>query len=379
MKHKSRTKQAGVALIAALILMTSIVLVLGNIFYRHQINVAQASLSMHQDQAFLLALSAESWARQLLDEDDRKFDHFDEIWAQAIPAMPVDGGLINGCISDLQSRFNINSLLAYKNYTELVSAISGDKSSFAKVWTNLLRNQEIPYDIDRLATVIDWLDANSSTMGSNGAERDIYEGLMPPQMIADSPMVQTSELASVIGYRVAEVQRLMPLMSVLPVLQNKKPNDNNIININLNTASNELLMALGGDVDTMFTEAVTANRPLETIEEFYEILAFDLGFTMPDIENRWPRELVGVASQFFELYIEVILGEARIEVRSIIMRSSNKDSVIISRDLTTVPASVEKDSASGFLDKLTQGADSDKDSDMIDDQQVLPACIMIGA
>lgn len=379
MKHKSRTKQAGVALIAALILMTSIVLVLGNIFYRHQINVAQASLSMHQDQAFLLALSAESWARQLLDEDDRKFDHFDEIWAQAIPAMPVDGGLINGCISDLQSRFNINSLLAYKNYTELVSAISGDKSSFAKVWTNLLRNQEIPYDIDRLATVIDWLDANSSTMGSNGAERDIYEGLMPPQMIADSPMVQTSELASVIGYRVAEVQRLMPLMSALPVLQNKKPNDNNIININLNTASNELLMALGGDVDTMFTEAVTANRPLETIEEFYEILAFDLGFTMPDIENRWPRELVGVASQFFELYIEVILGEARIEVRSIIMRSSNKDSVIISRDLTTVPASVEKDSASGFLDKLTQGADSDKDSDMIDDQQVLPACIMIGA
>ncbi len=379
MKHKSRTKQAGVALIAALILMTSIVLVLGNIFYRHQINVAQASLSMHQDQAFLLALSAESWARQLLDEDDRKFDHFDEIWAQAIPAMPVDGGLINGCISDLQSRFNINSLLAYKNYTELVSAISGDKSSFAKVWTNLLRNQEIPYDIDRLATVIDWLDANSSTMGSNGAERDIYEGLMPPQMIADSPMVQTSELASVIGYRVAEVQRLMPLMSALPVLQNKKPNDNNIININLNTASNELLMALGGDVDTMFTEAVTANRPLETIEEFYEILAFDLGFTMPDIENRWPRELVGVASQFFELYIEVILGEARIEVRSIIMRSSNKDSVIISRDLTTVPASVEKDSASGFLDKLTQGADSDKDSDIIDDQQVLPACIMIGA
>lgn len=379
MKSRSRTKQAGVALIAALILMTSIVLVLGNIFYRHQINVAQASLSMHQDQAFLLALSAESWARQLLDDDDQKFDHFDEIWAQAIPAMPVDGGLINGCISDLQSRFNINSLLVYKNYTELVSAISGDKSSFAKVWTNLLRNQEIPYDIDRLATVIDWLDANSSTMGSNGAERDIYEGLMPPQMIADSPMVQTSELASVIGYRVAEVQRLMPLMSVLPVLQNKKPNDNNIININLNTASNELLMALGGDVDTMFTEAVTANRPLETIEEFYEILAFDLGFTMPDIENRWPRELVGVASQFFELYIEVILGEARIEVRSIIMRSSNKDSVIISRDLTTVPASVEKDSASGFLDKLTQGADSDKDSDMIDDQQVLPACIMIGA
>jgi general secretion pathway protein K len=377
--NKLRSKQVGVALIAALILMTSIVLVLGNIFYRHQINVAQASLTMHQHQAFLLAISAESWARQLLDEDDREFDHFDEIWAQAIPAMPVDGGLINGCISDLQSRFNINSLLAYKNYTELVSAISGDKSSFAKVWTNLLRNQDLLYDVDRLATVIDWLDSDSSTMGSGGAEQDIYAGLMPPQMIADSPMVQTSELASVLGYSVSEVQKLMPLMSALPVLEKKKPNDNNIININLNTAPDELLMALGGDVDTMFREAVTANRPIESIEEFHEFLAIDLGLPPGDIERRWPRELVGVNSQFFELYLEVILGEARIEIRSIIMRRSNKDSVIISRDLTTVPASVKKDSASALLGKLTQGSDSDKESEIFDDQQVLPACIMIGA
>lgn len=377
--RRSRTEQAGVALIAALILMTSIVFVLGNIFYRHQINVAQASLSMHQDQAFLLALSAESWAKQLLNEDDRNFDHFDEIWAQAIPAMPVDGGLINGCISDLQSRFNINSLLAYKNYTELVSAISGDESSFAKVWTNLLRNQDIPNDVDRLETVIDWIDKDSSTMGSNGAERDIYESLMPPQMIADSPMVQTSELASVMGYRVEEVQRLMPFMSALPVLKKKTPSDDNIININLNTASDELLMALGGNVDTIFKEVVTANRPLESIEEYYDFLAIDLALPVPDIERRWPKGLVGVASKFFELYIEVILGEARIEVRSIIMRRSNKDSVIISREITTVPVSVEKDSASAFLDGLTQGADSETDSDEIDDQQVLPACIMIGA
>ena len=129
----------------------------------------------------------------------------------------------------------------------------------------------------------------------------------------------------------------------------------------------------------MFREAVTANRPIESIEEFYELLAIDLGFPPDDIERRWPRELVGVNSQFFELYLEVILGEARIEIRSIIMRRSNKDSVIISRDLTTVPASVKKDSASALLGKLKQDSDSDKESEIFDDQQVLPACIMIGA
>ena len=112
------SRQSGVALIAALLLMTSIVFILGNIFYRHQINVAHQTLSIHEDQAFLLALSAESWARQLLEEDfnDSKADHFAELWAQAIPAMPVDGGMINGCISDLQSRFNLNNfLVGYAN------------------------------------------------------------------------------------------------------------------------------------------------------------------------------------------------------------------------------------------------------------------------
>jgi hypothetical protein len=75
-----------------------------------------------------------------------------------------------------------------------------------------------------------------------------------------------------------------------------------------------------------------------------------------------------------------MLGEARIEVRSIIMRRFGTDSVIISRELTTVPASVDKNSTSVLLEKLLAGSNSDKESeDIIDDQQVLPACLMIGA
>ena len=101
---------------------------------------------------------------------------------------------------------------------------------------------------------------------------------------------------------------------------------------------------------------------------------------MSDIARRWPEAIVDVRSGFFELYIEVMLGEARIEVRSIIMRSSRGDSVIISKDLTTVPASVDKNSASALLEKLLAGAKSYKESaEIIDDQQVQPACLMIGA
>ena len=377
------SRQSGVALIAALLLMTSIVFILGNIFYRHQINVAQSTLSIHQDQAYLLALSAESWARQLLEEDlaDSSADHFGELWAQAIPVMPVDGGMVNGCISDLQGRFNLNNFrVSYKTPEALNSELSGDESSYAKVWNSLLLYFEIPIFPGRVEAIVDWLDDDSSKIGPEGAEEEDYAGQIPPQMIADSVMVEPSELASVVGYEIFEVQRLMPWITALPVAASTPSSVEETTRINVNTASEELLLALSGDLDSQFRDAVLANRPFDDLQVFYNSLAYDFSLPVADIQRRWPDTLIGVSSNFFQLYIEVMLGEARIEVKSIIMRSSNADSVIISRELTTVPASVDKNSASELLEKLLANSESDKESEkIIDEQQVMPACLMIGA
>jgi general secretion pathway protein K len=378
----SRSRQYGVALVAALILMTSIVFILGNIFYRHQISVAQSTLTMHQNQAYFLALSAESWAKQLLDEDadESSFDHYNELWSQAIPAMPVDGGLINGCISDMQSRFNLNSLVKYTNATQLTSVINSENNSHATVWNNILRFQEIPPDQGRLETIIDWIDKDSSTIGTSGAEQEIYESMRPPRMIADSQIVQPSELAEVMGYNLIEVQQLMPVMTALPiVLKRTKPDQVEPYAININTASDELLIAMGGDFDMIFRDAVVNNRPFEQIQDFYDELAFELGYPEDNIKQRWPEDLIAIATQFFELYLEVTLGEARIEVRSIIMRRFNTDSVILSRSMTTVPASIDKNSASALLGKLLGEESDDETENNFDEKQVVPACIMIGA
>jgi len=376
-----RSRQYGVALVAALILMTSIVFILGNIFYRHQISVAQSTLTMHQNQAYFLALSAESWAKQLLDEDadESSFDHYDELWAQAIPAMPVDGGLINGCISDMQSRFNLNALLKYTNASQLMTDINSENNSQATVWNNILRSKEIPPDQSRLETIIDWIDKDSSTIGTSGAEQEIYESMRPPRMIADSQIVQPSELAEVMGYNLIEVQQLMPLITALPIALKTKPNQIEPHAININTATDELLLAMGGDFDMIFKDAVINNRPFEQIEDFYDKLAFELGYPEDNIKQRWPDDLVAIATQFFELYLEVTLGEARIEVRSIIMRRFNADSVILSRSMTTVPSSVDKNSVSALLGKILGKESDDEAENNFDEEQVVPACIMIGA
>ena len=377
-----KSRQYGVALVAALILMTSIVFILGNIFYRHQISVAQSTLTMHQNQAYFLALSAESWAKQLLDEDadESAFDHYNELWSQAIPAMPVDGGLINGCISDMQSRFNLNSLVKYPNESELMSDINSGNNNHATVWNNILRFKEIPADQSRLETIIDWIDKGSSTIGTSGAEQEIYESMRPPRMIADSQIVQPSELAEVMGYNLIEVQQLMPVMTALPiVLKRTKPDQIEPYAININTAADELLLAMGGDFDMIFKDAVINNRPFEKIQDFYDKLASELGYPEDNIKQRWPEDLIAIATQFFELYLEVTLGEARIEVRSIIMRRFNADSVILSRSMTTVPASIDKNSASALLGKMLGKESDDEAENNFDEEQVVPACIMIGA
>ena len=376
-----RSRQYGVALVAALILMTSIVFILGNIFYRHQISVAQSTLIMHQNQAYFLALSAESWAKQLLDEDadESAFDHNNELWSQAIPAMPVDGGLINGCISDMQSRFNLNSLMKYTNATRLMSDINSENNSHATVWNNILRLKEIPPDQSRLETIIDWIDKDSSTIGTSGAEQEIYESMRPPRMIADSQIVQPSELAEVMGYNLVEVQQLMPVITALPVALKTKPNQIEPYAININTAADELLLAMGGDFDMIFKDAVINNRPFEQMQDFYGKLAFELGYPEDYIKQRWPEDLIAIATQFFELYLEVTLGEARIEVRSIIMRRFNADSVILSRSMTTVPTSVDKNSASALLGKLLGEESDDETENNFEEKQAVPACIMIGA
>ena len=138
-------------------------------------------------------------------------------------------------------------------------------------------------------------------------------------------------------------------------------------------------MAIGGDFDTIFKDAVINNRPFEQIQDFYDKLTFELGYPEDNIKQRWPEDLIVIATQFFELYLEVTLGEARIEVRSIIMRRFNTDSVILSRSMTTVPANIDKNSASALLGKLLGEESDDETENNFDEKQVVPACIMIGA
>ena len=88
-------------------------------------------------------------------------------------------------------------------------------------------------------------------------------------------------------------------------------------------------------------------------------------------------------SDYFELYLEVILGEARIEVKSMMDRKDRDEPVIIARQLTVVPASLPKADTSAVEKLFDSIADTDITQDTDFDEpaetnQVQSACLMIG-
>ena len=364
------SKQRGVALLASLILMLAVVMALANIFYRHQIDVAQATSSVHGDQALLLAISGENWARDLLSEelDDPDVDSFDEDWAQAMPLMPVDGGQLSGCISDLQANINLNNFAAYGVQT-LKSEMDSDVVGHAKLWINLLQLLELSADPSRIATIIDWVDEDSTPINSWGAEQAEYDSMQPPRVPANSRIADVSELAAISGYEVFEVQRLAPWLAALPVTTK----------ININTAADEVLTAMGGDFAEQFMEAVIEDRPFSAVADFHQAISHAFQLSLPDTSMRWPASLVDVKSDYFQLYMEVSLGEARIEVKSIMDRRDRGAPVIISREVVVVPASLPEQNPEKLSAAEALFADEGRNiNQSMETNRVQPACLMMG-
>ncbi len=395
-------KQRGVALLAAMILVLAVTMILSNIFYRHQIEVSQAMASLHSDQALLIALSGEGWAMELLAEDPtggqpNQSDHYGEIWAQALPLLPVEGGTLTGCISDLQSKINVNNFRFYGSQGQgSKRSLQADLNqlenmNIVKTWLNLLNLFEIPTSPARAATIIDWVDGDSAVTSSWGAEQPDYESFEPPRMVLNDEISDASELADIAGYNVQEVQMLLPWISALPVTGPQKSGPMVNTPININTASSELLLALGGSFGQQFVDAVFEGRPFSDIDTFEDHVENYLGLVVLDSKGKtiekakqiWHQDLVSVATAHFKLYLKAEIGEAEIEVTSIMKRSGSWPLFkldVIAREITVVPSVVPSKADLSEIEKMFAAKDKESDLDQqidIERNIVQPACMMM--
>lgn len=343
-----QANQQGVALLAALILMLAVVLTLGNIFYRHQIDVSQVTDSLHSDQALLLALSAESWAKQLLssDQDDRDVDSLDEDWARATPLLPVDGGFLRGCLIDLQSRINVNNFASYNSEIWDEQVVEG-QVGFANSFLELLESLQLPSDPGKLAVIIDWVDTNNEQVNQWGAEQADYEFEQTPQAVANSMITDVTELALLREYNAQLVRQLMPWLTALP----------RETAVNINTASKPLLEALTVEDKEQFAEFVLNNRPFDNLDAFYKTAGDLFSIEEAEAKLRWPQNMIAVKTDYFQLNMEIALGNAQLEIKSIIDRHQRDEPVVIAREVAVVPSVIPNNDEEQGIPPLCQAND----------------------
>ena len=233
-------KESGTVLITVIMMVTIAALIVTDMVYRQKLDIKRTSALLSRDQAFQYLLGAEELANLSLSEDLKQdndknepafVDTLAEDWAQPTSPFPVAGGFIQGRVIDLQSRFNVNSIMAsdanvakkqrerLRRLMDLVG-IPVDKES--NVSTQMLSER-----------LLDWMDNDQEPTGFDGKEDLDYLGLERPYRAANMVMWDVSELMLIEGFTPADIALLADYVSFLP------PD----VALNVNTADSKVLDA----------------------------------------------------------------------------------------------------------------------------------------
>ncbi|MGQ0530231.1 MAG: type II secretion system minor pseudopilin GspK [Panacagrimonas sp.] len=319
-------RQRGVALITAVLVVSIAVIAATAVLDAGHFAIQRTATLQDSEKAWAYAAGAEDWVRTILerDADDNQHDSLDEIWAQP-QNLPVENGGISGRIIDLQGRYNLNNLgLASADAPAAGSPRgAGTQTEFqqqAQLFARLIENIEggpslIPDPLALAQAIRDWIDEDQMPTG-NGREDSDYLLLDPPHRAANRPMHSITELRSVLQVMFdpdsddarKAYQLLLPHVTALPV-QGVTP-------ININTATPELLLALSAQQ--------SGNQKLREFVELREEqpltqrggISTELGLAGNDANPN----LLDVSSRLFQLQTQVLVGNGRVALYSLIFR-----------------------------------------------------------
>jgi general secretion pathway protein K len=287
-----RLRQRGVALVTALLIVALAVTTAAWLTTTHQLSIRRTGNIINGDQAYQYALGLEMLAMVSLNEDfkeSNKTDGYSDVWAVEIPPFPVEGGQVTGRVIDLQGLFNLNSI--YKNGKQDIVGYPRFQA--------LLRYFQLDPEIAQAA--IDWVDPDTTAIGSYGAEDDYYAGLDRPYRTANAPFASVSELRMVKGFDVKQFDLLSAVLTVLP----------KATKININTAPMAVHIALG--VDEALAESLDQNPDRE---ERPDKIA-----NPEDPEREAARKMIAEFETVNE-YVEAAGGSAKVNKADLDVKSS---------------------------------------------------------
>ena len=354
--HVSSGGQDGIAIITVLLVIALATITVVSMVSRQQRDLQRVRNESFIQQAHALSISGEKFATAVLFRDvqqgDREnSDSLDDDWAQTLPPVPVDNAAIEGCVVDLQGKFNLNNL---------VDAEGNANPIYVEQFDRLL--QELNIDRVKLQPVVDWIDADVNALTPDGAEDDYYAGLDPAYRTANASFVSVSELQLVKGFSSqiedenADYEKLLPHIAALPT-------DGGPTAVNVNTATpevlsslSEFLQPLGADLSRWDTQAY-ADYP--ECENLFDLEAEEVSGTLEQERDTTPYESTlifddaadpdgslgdeiappgsyDVRSSYFQVRIDVTTEGVKLTQYTLLQRAADGKTRVLSRSRDTI-------------------------------------------
>lgn len=200
-----KTRQRGVILISALILVALATIVATSLFFDTALSARRSAASFSLEQALMLGAGGEALASYAIEQDKNSDDTDKDGWARHYGPIEVENGVtLEAQVSDEQGKFNLNTLLR-KDGTPDPDAV--------KVLRRLLELSEVEPRFTSL--IIDWLDPNGQPE-ADGGEDGLYLSQQPPHRTGNLLLTSVSELQQLPGFTREMYLKLLPHVTALP-------------------------------------------------------------------------------------------------------------------------------------------------------------------
>ncbi|WP_373974271.1 type II secretion system minor pseudopilin GspK [Chitinibacter sp. SCUT-21] len=275
----SGSRQAGVAIIAVLMVAALVASIGGLLMLRQQRALQQLEVRKDSAEARAATWSVLQLVRLTLRDDARlaQPDHMLKPWAVPIPEIQIENGGLSGRLIELNGRFNLNHVLSTDGKIDAQGLAA---------YRQLLVNLALP------AQLADALERSWPTQAKN----------TPLQAV-----VEINELAKIDGYNAAVLQRLEPHLVALPVSTQ----------INVNFVSAEVLAAWMPKLGVSRAEQVLASRRgkyFASVDEFAAVVPAQLRGDIPQAK-------LTVKSSFFWADMGARFGSVFLQHRALLDRS----------------------------------------------------------
>jgi general secretion pathway protein K len=290
------TTDRGIALLNALIMVAAISAVAAGLMLRAETSRGRVEHLLIGQQTALHLDAAEWLLSPVLRADwerNQQIDHLLEGWALEGFHADIDRAILAGQITDLQGRFNINSL-----------SDAGDLDA-AQSFERLLRSLGLPPGLG--PEIAGFVQARGPVLVEEYAARDVP--LRPPL----EPLDTVQELRLVRGMTEAHLARLLPYVAALP------PGTP----LNVNTASGEVLGAVLPTATPANIARLIADRGRQPFVTRADFIARAETLLHPQVivQAQLPAGGLAVSTDWFEARFDVTL-DGRVQSRVLVVERS---------------------------------------------------------